>query len=101
MNTSDLALISVVSVLAFGFMTISIGLFGIWIGMRNELRESKSELRDMRAELMSEIRDVGVRIDAVSVRVSDAELENARMQGAMSVIQAQSHSHDAPPSAGD
>lgn len=87
MSTSDLAIISVVSVLAFGFMTITIGLFGIWIGMRNELREMRSELKD-------EIR-------AVSVRVSDAELENARMQGAMSVIQAQAHSHDAPPSAGD
>lgn len=94
MNTSDLALISVVSVLAFGVMTISIGLFGIWVGMRNELRESRSELRDIRAELMSEIRAVGA-------RVSDAELENARMQGAMSVIQAQSHSRAAPPSAGD
>jgi len=76
MDASDLAVISVVSVLAFGFVTIGATLFGIWVGMRNEIRE-------MRAE-----------IQAASVRVSDVELEQARMRGVMSVIQPQAHAHE-------
>ena len=86
MDASDLAIISVVSVLAFGFMTIGIALFGIGLGMRNDVRELRSEMTDMRSELMTEIRAAGV-------RVSDAELEQARMQGVMSVIQPQAHDH--------
>ena len=80
MDASDLAVISVVSVLAFGFVTIGIAFFGIWIGMRNEMREVK-------ADLTAEIRAVGA-------RVSDAELEQARMRGVMSVIQPQAHTHE-------
>ena len=84
MSTTDLAIIAAVF-LAFCALT-NLAILAIWISLRKEIR-------GMRAELKDEIR-------AVSVRVSDAELENARMQGAMSVIQAQAHSHDAPPSAG-
>ena len=80
MDASDLAVISVVSVLAFGFMAMGIGFFGIWVGMRSEMRE-------MKAELTTEIRVVGV-------RVSDVELEQARMRGVMSVIQPQAHAHE-------
>ena len=76
MDASDLAVISVVSVLAFGFVTIGATLFGIWVGMRNEIREMKAE------------------IQAAAVRVSDAELEQARMRGVMSVIQPQAHTHE-------
>ena len=93
MDTYDLALISVISVLILGYMTMVIALFGIWIGTRNEARETRTELKE-------EIRALGARVDAASERVSDAELEQARMQGVMSVIQAQSHSHDAPPTSG-
>ena len=76
MDASDLAVISVVSVLSFGFMAIGATLFGIWVGMRNEMREMKAE------------------IQAVGVRVSDVELEQARMRGVMSVIQPQAHAHE-------
>ena len=76
MDASDLAVISVVSVLAFGFVTIGATLFGIWVGMRNEIREMKAE------------------IQAAAVRVSDVELEQARMRGVMSVIQPQAHTHE-------
>ena len=79
MDTSDLAIISVVSVLSFGFVAIGATLFGIWVGMRNDVRELK-------VELMTEIRAAGV-------RVSDAELEQARMRGVMSVIRPQAHDH--------
>ena len=92
MSASDLAIISIVSVLAFGFMTLGITFWGIWVGMRNEIRE-------MRAEHREDIRAMSVRIDAAGVRVSDVELEQARMRGVMSVIQPQAHAHNAPPSA--
>ena len=78
MDASDLAAIGVVSVL--GFAIIEIALFGFWISIRNEIRETK-------AALMSEI-------SAASARVSDAELEQARMRGVMSVIQPQARAHE-------
>ena len=74
MDASDLAVIGAVSVL--GFAIIHIALFGFWISMRNEIREMKAEIR------------------AAIVRVSDAELEQARMRGVMSVIQPQAHAHE-------
>ena len=86
MDASDLAVISVVSVLSFGFVAIGATLFGIWVGMRNDVRELRAEMTDMRSELMTEIRAAGV-------RVSDVELEQARMQGVMSVIRPQAHDH--------
>ena len=78
MDASDLVVIGAVSVL--GFAIIEIALFGFWISIRNEIRETK-------AALMSEI-------SAVGTRVSDAELEQARMRGVMSAIQPQAHTHE-------
>ena len=93
MNATDLAIIAAVF-LAFCAL-FNAAILAIWLNLRKEIR-------GMRAELVTEIRAIGAGArDAVGVRVSDAELENARMQGVMSVIQAQAHSHDAPPSAGD
>lgn len=77
MDASDWAVIGAVSVL--GFTIIHIALFAFWIDIRNEIRA-------VRAELV-----VGIR--AAGARVSDAELEQARMQGVMSVIQPQAHDH--------
>ena len=76
MDASDLVVIGAVSVL--GFAIIEIALFGFWISIRNEIRA-------MRAEILA----LGV-----SVRVSDAELERARMRGVMSVIQPQAHARE-------
>lgn len=77
MDTSDWAVIGAVSVL--GFTIIHIALFAFWIDIRNEIRV-------MRAELKTGFRAAGA-------RVSDAELEQARMQGVMSVIRPQAHDH--------
>ena len=83
MDTSDWAVICAVSVL--GFTIIHIALFAFWIDIRNEIRAMRAELKTgIRAELV-----VGIR--AASVRVSYAELEQARMQGVMSAIQSQAH----------
>ena len=80
MSTSDLAIIAAI------FLTLcaltNLAILAIWLSLRKEVR-------GMRAELVTEIRAIGA-----GVRVSDVELENARMQGVMSVIQAQAHSHD-------
>ena len=80
MSTTDLAIIAAVF-LAFCAL-FNAAILAIWLSLRKEIR-------GMRAELVTEIRAIGA-----GVRVSDAELENARMQGVMSVIQAQAHSHD-------
>ena len=73
MDASGLAIISVVSVL--GFTIIHIALLAFWIDIRNEIRAMRAELKTgIRAELV-----VGIR--AAGVRVSDAELEQARMRG--------------------
>ena len=85
MSNCDLAIIAAVF-LAFCAL-FNAAILAIWLNLRKEIR-------GMKMEMVTEIR-------AVSVRVSDAELENARMQGVMSAIKAQSHSHDAPPTAGD
>ena len=74
-DASGLAVIIVVSVL--GFTIIHIALLAFWIDIRNEIRAMKAELV------------VGIR--AAGARVSDEELEQARMQGVMSVIQPQAH----------
>ena len=78
MDASDWALIGAISVL--GFIIIHAALWGFWIAIRNEIRA-------MRAELTTGIRAAGV-------RVSDVELEQARMQGVMSVLQPQAHAHE-------
>ena len=75
MDASGLAIISVVSVL--GFTIIHIALLAFWIDIRNEIRAMKAELV------------VGIR--AAGARVSDEELEQARMRGVMSAIQSQAH----------
>ena len=83
MDTSDWAVIGAVSVL--GFTIIHIALFAFWIDIRNEIRAMRAELKTcIRAELV-----VGIR--AAGARVSDEELEQARMQGVMSAIQSQAH----------
>ena len=76
MDASDLAAISAASVL--GFAIIHIALFGFLISTQNEIRV-------VRAEILAA---------GVSVRVSDAELEQARMRGVMSVIQPQARAHE-------
>ena len=78
MDASDLAVIGAASVL--GFIIIHAALWGFWIAVRNEMRA-------VRAELTTGIRAAGV-------RVSDAEIERARMEGVMSVIQPQAHAHE-------
>ena len=108
-DASDWAVIGAVSVL--GFTIIHIALLAFWIDIRNEIRAMRAELKTcIRAALV-----VGIR--AAGARVSDEELEQARMQGVMSAIQSQAHyraresagarrnppadSHNAPPTDND
>ena len=68
MDASDLAAISAASVL--GFAIIHIALFGFLISTQNEIRVVRAEI--------------------LAAGVSDAELEQARMRGVMSVHSAPS-----------
>ena len=65
--------------------------------LRTEMREANAELRtEMRtanSELRSEIRDLANRFGE---RISKVESNQARLEGANSVMQAQAHTH-APP----
>ena len=76
MDASDWALIGAISVV--GFIIIHAALWGLWIAIRNEIRSARAEIRAICA----------------GVRVSDAELERAWMEGVMSVLQPQAHAHE-------
>ena len=86
MNVYEFAALIAIIFLALCFLA-HLAILGIWLSLRKEMR-------DMRTESTHEIRDA-------SVRVSDAELEQAYKRGVMSAIQSQTQAraHNAPPSA--
>lgn len=81
MDTGDVAILVG---LAFGVISILVAL----LAQRSETRELRAELREVRAEL----RDQGNRL---SERISDSEREQARLEGVNSVLQQQTHTHEA------
>ena len=76
-----------VSQLAPLIITLGLGFFGIWFAIRTENARLKAELRE-------DIREVERRIDAMSVRVSEFELEQARQEGMMRILGPQTHTHE-------
>ena len=70
--------------LAFGVISILIAL----LAQRAETRELRAELREVSSELRAEVRQTGQRI-------SDSEREQARLEGVNSVLQQQTHTHEA------
>lgn len=46
------------------------------------------------AEIRTELREVGGKIDAMSVRVSAYEIEQAELRGAMRILGRQTHTHE-------
>ena len=70
--------------LALGVISIMIAL----LAQRAETRELRVELREVSSELRAEVRQMGQRI-------SDSEREQARLEGVNSVLQQQTHTHEA------
>ena len=56
--------------------------------------EIKHQGETLRAEMKSEIQELRAEVRLAAQRVSDAELEQARLNGVNSVLTAQSHTHE-------
>lgn len=80
-DTGDIAILVG---LAFGVISILIAL----LAQRAEVRELRAEVREVRAEVV----DQGNRL---SERISESEREQARLEGVNSVLQQQTHTHEA------
>ena len=69
-----------------------LGALALWLAIRIEvdrtIAELRRELREARAELKTDIREVGGKIDAMNVRVSEFELERARQRGVALILAA-------------
>ena len=91
-------------IIAFG-----IGALGLWFAIRIEadktiaelriaIREFRTELRgeirEVRTELKADIQRLDQKLDAMSVRASEHELERARQEGMMRILGNQIHTHE-------
>ena len=101
MDTGDIA---IVATLVIGFIAILVTQFTLMrqanSDLRGEMRQANSELsgemRQANSEMRAEIREQS---DRLGERISDAEREQARLEGAngslAEVLNRQSHTHDA------
>ena len=66
--------------------------------IRSEIREFRTkmrgEIREVRTELKADIQRLDQKLDAMSVRVSEYELEQARQEGMMRILGNQTHTHE-------
>ena len=121
------ASIPLIITLGLGFFGIWFAIRTEALRLRAEMREVRAELkadiREVRTELKADIGEVRIelkadihnvdgkidgafirvdgKIDGAFVRVSDAEIRQAEMRGAMSVLRAQSHTHETDAPSGD
>ncbi len=79
----DSAILTIFVTMLVGFSGLAIGLFAglatLWTGVRNEIAGLRGEMQ------------------AMSVRVSEAELEQARQEGANRVLERLAHGHETTP----
>ena len=68
--------------------------------LRDEIREQgkylEAKIDAQVTELRDEIREQGTRIEAQGARVSQADLDQARINGVNSVLLRHTHTHEAP-----
>ena len=78
-------------------MSIFAVLFGIAALMwqiNNQSNRLEAKIDAQGKELRDEIREQGTRIEAQGTRVSQAELDQARINGVNSVLMQQTHTHE-------
>ena len=79
-------------------ITFLLGIFGLWFAIRTEVArvraEFRAEIQESRTELKADIQRVDQKLDAMSVRVSEFELEQARQEGMMRILGLQTHTHE-------
>ena len=82
-------------------VVIALGIFAVLLGIAAlmwQISRQSSRLEDkidaQGKDLRDEIRDQGNKIDAQGTRVSQAELDQARMSGVNSVLLRHTHTHE-------
>ena len=90
----DTAQIITIVTIAIGIMAILLGLFGLMWQVSHQSSRLETKIDTQGRELRDEIREQGTRIEAQGTRVSQAELDQARMNGVNSVILQQTHTHE-------
>lgn len=99
MDTGDIA---IVATLAVGFVAFLLTLFALIRqangDLRDEIREARAEVRELRNEMRAEAQASREQFERHSVRISEAEREQARIEGAnrilSDVLRQQSHTHE-------
>ena len=75
-----------------------LGILGLWLAIRIEVDKTIAELRiairEFRTELKADIQRLDQKLDAMSVRVSEYELEQARQERMMRILGNQTHTHE-------
>ena len=78
-------------------ITFGLGALALWLAIRIEVDKTiadlRRELREARSELKADIREVGSKIDAINVRASEHELEQARQRGMALILENQTRAH--------
>ena len=74
-------------------ITFLLGALALWLAIRIEVDKTivdlRRELREARAELKTDIREVGNKLDAISVRASEYDPERARQRGMALILENQ------------
>ena len=79
-------------------IVFGLGALGLWFAIRIEvdktIAEMRSEIREVRTELKADIQRLDQKLDAMNVRASEYELEQARQEGIMRILGNQTHTHE-------
>lgn len=86
--------VTIVAVL-IGILAILFGIVALMWQINNQSSRLEAKIDTQGKELRDEIRAQGTRIEAQGARVSQAELDQARINGVNSVILRQTHTHEA------
>ena len=77
-----------------GLIAILLGIFGLMWQMNSQSTRLQEAIDTQGRELRAEMKEQGEDIKAQGARVSQAELEQARLNGANSVLLRQAHTHE-------
>ncbi len=85
----DTAQVTTLVATMFGIVTVLVAIFALMWQMHSQNTRLEAKVDAQGSELRDEIR-------AMSERVSNSELEQARLNGVNSVLASQTHTHDTP-----
>ena len=88
--------VQVVTVVGFlvSIFAILFGIAALMWQINNQSNRLEAKIDAQGKELRDEIREQGTRIEAQGNRVSQAELDQARINGVNSVLMQQTHTHE-------